>query len=128
VAFGGDGARRARAEPTLNATHRDEALERALDLATRMLLTAAPALGQTQRPGRRSTSTPRVGSSRRPSRARASSPRSAKLLMRHSTGDLTADCYREREVEQLHEAVYRIKLDLAKADVLSLVKPVKKAS
>lgn len=35
-------------------------------------------------------------------------PEIRKLLMRHSTGDVTEDCYTEREIEQLHEAVCRI--------------------
>ncbi|MBX3199423.1 MAG: tyrosine-type recombinase/integrase [Labilithrix sp.] len=53
-------------------------------------------------------------------------PEIRKVLMRHSTGDVTEDCYTDREVEQLHEAVCRIKLDLQKADVLVL--PLKSAS
>lgn len=55
-------------------------------------------------------------------------PEIRKLLMRHSTGDVTEDCYTDREIEQLHEAVSHIKLDLQQADVLELVKPVKEAS
>jgi hypothetical protein len=43
-----------------------------------------------------------------------------KALMRHSRGDVTEDCYTDREVEQLHGAVCRIRLDLAKADVIAL--------
>ena len=39
-------------------------------------------------------------------------PEIRKLLMRPSTGDVTEDCYTDREIEQLHEAVCcRIELD-----------------
>jgi hypothetical protein len=54
-------------------------------------------------------------------------PEIRKRLMGHTLGgDVTEANYIEREMEQLHEAVCRIRLDLSTANVIAL--PVKAAS
>ena len=95
-----------------------------MDLATRMRLTAAPAFADGA--GRRSTFTRHVGSSARRARRRAvSDPEAphASLNGRRHRG-----LVHRREIEQLHEVVCRIKLDLEKADVIALVKRFGNAS